>query len=82
MSAEEKLAAIRDYVLSMRAQCGIVPGCVPPPELSCEAFGEFRNLVERQLVNTVEGFGAWSELGYPPVLDDAYWYVTARIKGY
>ena len=92
MSDAEKLAVIRDYVVRKRAQCGIVPGRTVLPELSCEAFGEFYNLVERQLMNTEkEHHGkkcdgneecGWCELAYPPVLDGAYWYVVERIRGH
>lgn len=79
MSPEEKLAVVRNYVLRMRARCGIISlGCAARPELSCEAFGEFYNLVERQLMLTEEGFGAWRELEHSPALDGAYRYVTER----
>jgi hypothetical protein len=79
LTSEEKLAVIREYVLRERARRDIVPGYALLPELSCEAFGEFRNLVDRQLLRTVEGYGAWSELDYPPVLDGAYRHVLRRI---
>ncbi len=79
LSDAEKLAAIRAYVLGERERRGIVTGRVPLPELSCEAVGEFYNLVKRQLVNTEEGYGAWRELEYPPVLEGAYRYVTEGI---
>ncbi|MDO8600353.1 MAG: hypothetical protein Q7R73_01880 [bacterium] len=77
----EKLAAIRVYVIRERERRGIVTGRALLPELSCEAFGEFYNLVERQLVNTIEGCGAWCELAYPFVLNGAYRYVTEGIRG-
>lgn len=82
ITLEEKLAVIREYVLLERERRGIVPERTLLSELSCEAVGEFYNLVERQLVNTIEGCGAWVELVHPPVLDGAYRYVIERIKGY
>lgn len=80
-TAEEKLTAIREYILHKRAQCGIVAlGRAFRPELSCEAVGEFYNLVECQLLATKEGFGAWLELSHQPVLDGAYRYITEGIR--
>lgn len=82
-TSEEKLAAIREYVLGMRAHCGIIAlGRTSRPELSCEAVGEFYNLVEHQLLVTEEGYGAWLELSHPSVLDGTYRYVAERIKGH
>ena len=76
MTDAEKLKAVRQYVLYERKRRKIIPTTERLPELSCEAIGEFFNLVERQLVNTREGYGAWSELKSPEVLDGAYQYIT------
>ena len=70
--------AVRDYVYSERERRGIQQRELTTKrkfELSCEAFGEFYNLVEGQLMCTIEGFGAWSEL-YGDVLLGAFVYVT------
>ena len=74
-SREEKMNAIREYVAEVRRNSNIQPGKKELFELSCETIGEFCNLVDRQLVNTEEGFGAWKELDDEEVLQGAYRYV-------
>lgn len=78
-TSEEKLSAIREYVWRERIRRGIIPSQQEPDiKLSCFEVGEYFNLVERQLLTTEEGFGAWLELAYPPVLDGAYYYIAER----
>ena len=82
ISKKKKLKVINDYVKKERKKRGIEKLVIRYlPELSCFAEGEFKNLVERQLLHTQEGFGSWQELADPEVLDGAYLYVTKGIKG-
>lgn len=77
-----KTEKIRGYIIRERKRRGIKKlGTERLPELSCEMFGEFYNLIERQLMATHEGYGAWSELRDPAVLDGAYKYAKERQRG-
>lgn len=78
----EKLKAVTEYVRRARRLRRIKskPGG-PSFSLSCELVGKYFNLVERDLVLTTEGNGAWFELNNPEVLDGAYRYVTEGWRG-
>lgn len=78
VSDEAKRDAIREYVRDQRERGGIhdsVLSTKPLPEGSCEMMGEFRNLVDRQLIMTREGYGDWASLRFQELLDGAYEYV-------
>lgn len=84
MSRRKKLAAIKKYITKERKKKEIAEeeiGTSRMFEGSCEANGEFYTLVERQLMFTHEGYGAWGELNSTEVLDGAYRYVTMGIRG-
>ena len=79
---KEKRRAIDEYVRRERIRCGVM--VLKDDylfELSCFGFGEFFNLVERQLMNTREGRGGWAELEDPDILHGAYEYVTKGKRG-
>ena len=75
MTDEEKLTVVRGYVQKERRRRKIKQFSPGPEEGSCFADGEFKNLVERQLVLTREGQGAWYSLNHPEILEGAYRYV-------
>ncbi|KKS38952.1 MAG: hypothetical protein A3G49_04380 [Candidatus Sungbacteria bacterium RIFCSPLOWO2_12_FULL_41_11] len=81
-SREEKMEAIKTYILRERERCGVSwLGTEYLFELSCFGCGEFYNLVERQLLNTEEGFGGWRELEDEHILEGAFLYVTEGKRG-
>ena len=72
---EKKLKAIKNFVLKERKRCGITRLGGPLPELSCEAFGEFHNLLFRGLLHTPEEEWAGNERIYlrdDNILNGAY----------
>ncbi|OHA07802.1 MAG: hypothetical protein A2934_02935 [Candidatus Sungbacteria bacterium RIFCSPLOWO2_01_FULL_47_10] len=80
--SEHKLHVIRAYIEHERERRRITElSTMPLPELSCFGYGEFFNLVERQLMYTNEGFGGWKELSNPEILDGAYRYVAEGKRG-
>jgi len=79
----EKRTAVLDLVYKERRRRGILSGDLRfkrVQELSCELVGEAFNLVERQLLYTADGYGAWKELKDPEILDLAYQYILKRFK--
>ena len=70
---QDKYEAIKRYVLAERKRLGITR--LTPErksEMSGEGFGEFTLLLERQLLTTPEGMGAWSDLQDEDILDGVY----------
>jgi hypothetical protein len=72
---DERVQLIRDYVALRRQQLGIQAELGYKLEFSCEAFGEFRNLLDVQLLSTPEFLDGWLELResetrpYDPIVD-------------
>lgn len=63
MSYMEEMDYIRLFVLLYREEQGITKLRYDSlSELSCFMFGEFKNLLYRQLVNTQEFYGGWLQL--------------------
>lgn len=69
---EQKIELITGYVRAERERLGVTPRRLtrPLPEPSCEAFGAMNLLMNRQLIPTQEGYGAWSELANPRIVDE------------
>jgi len=61
-NGDERVQLIRDYVALRRQQLGIRVAIGYKLEFSCEAFGEFRNLLDVQLLSTPEFQDGWLEL--------------------
>lgn len=76
---EEKLAAIRDFVVKRRKKLKIKNLNGPLPELSCFAHGEFNNLLWRTLMYVPEE--QWTALKDREVLDGVYREVIWKPKG-
>lgn len=73
LPTQGKQEAVTQYVLAERKRRGITR--LTPEvksEMSGEGFGEFALLLERQLLTTPEGMGAWSELQHEDILDGVY----------
>jgi hypothetical protein len=76
--------AIEEYIISARRERGIrnVDRTVKP-ELSGfmqGSDGDIASLVDRELVTTEIGAGAWAELEDPTILDAVFRVVTARLR--
>lgn len=83
IDAAEKLRVVRSHVTKERKRRGIKETDLHTahlPEFSCEGLGEGFNLVERQLMSTKEGYGAWECLK-GEMLDLAYQYVVTGCRG-
>ncbi|MBS3107999.1 hypothetical protein J4468_03735, partial [Candidatus Woesearchaeota archaeon] len=61
MKADE-IKFIEDFVNQYRTDYNIAPTPGYKFELSCYAFGEFYNLLYRQLVLTINGDAGWKEI--------------------
>jgi hypothetical protein len=73
------LSAVTAYVIHERERKGITTADFGTrSELSGEAFGEFVMLLDRQLMTTVVGYGAWHELDDSKVLTEVYQLVEER----
>lgn len=59
---DAEIREIEEYIGELRAKRNRKPTSDIKQELSCELYGEAYNLVERQLVTTINGQGCWSEL--------------------
>lgn len=59
---DEEIRQILDYVLWYRKRCRISASSGHKPELSCFEYGEFHNLLFRQLCTTPEFTGDWESL--------------------
>lgn len=59
---DEAVQLIVQYVQWCRGRYQIVPIRGRKPELSCEMFGDFRQLLDRQLLTTPEFEDGWLEL--------------------
>lgn len=81
MTSADRLAVIHAYITKERKRRQIAPSLKPPQEPSCEMSGEFYNLVEVQLMYTLEGHGAWRDLQYAEILEGAYDYVVYGKRG-
>lgn len=82
LDPQAMLSAISNYVLSERRRRGINSvDTSTKPELSCEAFGEFTVLLERQLMTTAVGYGDWASLDDIDVLEGVYRVVERRSIG-
>jgi len=57
-----EIARIIAFVEDYRTRYNIIPTNGYKPELSCYAFGEFYNLLYRQLVLTINGDAGWKEI--------------------
>lgn len=85
ISKKKKMKAINDYVKRERKKRSVKdlsPSYLP--ELSCFDIGEFKNLVERQLIYTKKSkelVNGWKELADPEILNGAYLFVTKGIRG-
>jgi hypothetical protein len=76
--------AIEEYVISARQQRGIqnvdqavkheLSGIMQGPD------GDIESLIERELLTTVVGTGAWGELEDPAILDATYRVVARRLR--
>jgi hypothetical protein len=75
---DEEIKVVREYVYRERGRRRITKlGTEHRLEGSSLANdGEFQNLVEVQLLQTAEGYGAWRALRFPEILHGAYEYVT------
>jgi hypothetical protein len=79
-----KRKAIEEYVISARRERGIrnvdrtikpeVSGIMQGPD------GDIESLVERELLTTEIGAGAWHELEDPTILDAVFRVVTLRLR--
>ena len=80
--ADTKRYVIEQYVLAERIRREIRSlGWDEKPELSAEAQGsdgEFESLLERQLLTTEIGYGAWKDLEDDEVLTGVWRVVTRR----
>ena len=84
-SREEMLEAVQEYIARRRQEAGIIArdlALTPRPEGSCCAEGEFKNMVESQLMYTRQGCGAWRDLAYDDILEGAWRYVAYGETGY
>ena len=73
------LSAIEAYVVRERERRGVKDlDDAIKPEPSGEGFGEFAMLLERQLMITTIGYGAWKELNDVAILTGVYGLVEQR----
>ena len=82
---EEMLTTVKAYVLAQRIKQGVSQHKLRHRQLvegSCYVNGEFYNLVETQLVHTIDGYGGWQELQFPELLEGCYNYVVFGKRGY
>ena len=84
MDRSLKRLAIEDYIISARREREIWNvGRTAKPELSGfmqGADGDIESLVDRELVTTEIGAGAWAELEDPTILDAVFRVVTSRLR--
>lgn len=83
---KSKLTAIRSFVHEQRKIMGIKELKGPLFEISCEGYGEFRNLLDRNLLHNPEenwakgSFEKGADILHPPILNGVYREVMRRIK--
>lgn len=81
LTSIEMKSLVEEYVLRERVRQGIhAVDRTVKSELSGEAYGEIALLLDRQLMTTEVGYGSWTSLKDPGVLEAVYLLVCSRTR--